>query len=326
MLARLTLQSSLLKGQAAALAKANDSSSNHNARKPSPDSSVFVLNGNGRPSSSPSHSTDEIERLKKALDAANEKIAKQNEELNKIGVVNHVLDRSSPATELDTFKHNSHNGIPIRQDLCDDTKSDISASMSSFSRGVNAWDSVSQAGINPIQQQNIWSMGVNKTWNNRGNSAYPQTIVPQPAARNYPTVANAQLLPENSHFLGAPSQFQLGNLNRSRAGSKGRGRTTNPWPTFWAGGSSPDVSAVTGINNLPYPSMGSFQSPPQMFVPRAQAASTLSAMAPEFTLNNNQANYVAAVSNYRCIKHSIDISSDICWPVLCLAGGAFELP
>ena len=230
------------------------------------------------------------------MNAANEKIAKQNEELHKIGVVSHVLDRSSPAAELDAFKHNSHKGIPIRQDLLDDTKSDISASMSNFSRGVNAWDSVSQAGINPIQQQNIWSMGANKTWNNRVTPVYPQTVVPQPAARNYP---NAQLLPETSHFLGAPNQFQVGNLSRSRAGAKGRGRT-NPWsnPNFWASGSSPDVS---GINNLPFQSMGAFQSPPQMFVPRPQAPSTLSAMAPEFTLNNNQANYVAAVSNCHCI-------------------------
>ena len=281
----------MLKGQAAALLRANDSVIKHRSHKPSPTTTTTSKSTSSedlRASISPVQPRGELERLKRELDAAKEQIAKQDQELHKTRVVHTMIDQVNPVPGHDQYKNPTFKTHNIRRDFIDDNKSDISESMSAYSRGINAWDSVSQVGVNPVMQQSIWSAAASKPWANRGMPAgLPPAMMPRQAVRSN-NVITSPISPEHPHYFGTLGQFHLGNSSRPRT-SGGRGRN-NPWGANWT---NQDPSGMIGMNAAQYQSMNGFANP-QSFEARSVVASTLSAMAPEFTLNNHTG-YAAAV-------------------------------
>ena len=293
-MAKLSQQTRVLKGQAAALCRANDSVTKYRSNKPSPatttstTTSKSASNEDLRASISPFPVNGELERLKRELDEAKEQIAKQGEELHKTRVVHTMFDQNNPVPGMDRFKNSTLKTLGTRRDLIDDNKSDISESMSTYSRGISAWDSVSQVGANPVMQQNIWSAAASKPWANRGMlPGPPPAMIPRQTVRNNNGMTSP-ISRENPQYFGTLGQFHLGNNDRQRtSGSRGRNL---PWGVNWP---NPEAPGMMGMNAAHFQSMNVFPNH-QPFESRSAAASTLSAMAPEFTLNDHPG-YTTAV-------------------------------
>lgn len=264
----------------------------YRSNKPSPTTSKSTSNEDLRASNSPVLASREVERLKRELDAAKEQIAKQDVELHKTRTIHTMLDQANPVSGLDQFKHPNLKNLGTRRDLIDDNKSDVSEAISTYSRGINAWDSVSQVGANPVLQQSIWGAAASKSWANRGIlGGPPPAMMSRQAVRNN-MVINSPISPENPQFFGTLGQFHLGHMNRPRT-SGGRGRNI-PWGANWT---NAEASGMMGMNAAQFHSMNTFPNS-QSFESCSAAASTLSAMAPEFTLSNHPGYATAVCFNF----------------------------
>ena len=254
----------------------------------------------------------EMIRLKKELDAARDKIARQEQELSQTRVMKHTLDQAmEPVTankvtsKSDAFDRT----ISSMQDafqtssrtVPDDSQSDFSDALSNngFNRTHNIWShssrpaynvALSASGTTPsLPQSSIWGAGSGRAWTNRPtNQTLPQLIVPQPSQQqrtfsgpSSPTSSNGRFINDFPHIQGGSSNRRQSNQNShsSSVFSQDRNRS---WDTY---GMAPDGASMNGMTPVTsYQPMGLFQAP-MAYQPRP-IGTPLSPTAAEFSLGN----------------------------------------
>ena len=261
----------------------------------------------------------EVLRLKKELDDAKNKIARQERELSQTRYVKQALGQpasmsanvSVPVTaRLDPGRNggNDHDNTHATNRLMsDDAHSEFSDVLSAggFNRAQSYWtpsgssfqgDASAPMGYTNFPQQSpIWGQQVNRPW---GNKPFGQPVQPGPAMmmqappqqqmqqRTFsgPASPNAGL---NGNFVN--DLTPQGNIGLRRSNTHGnRGSSTygqnrgNQWDNFGMGSEISSMTGMTPISN--YPPMGMFQAP-MSYQPRP-IGTPLSPTAAEFNFGN----------------------------------------
>jgi len=232
---------------------------------------------------------NEMIRLKKELDAAKDKIARQEKELHanwscKQNVSQPKLTVDSTINSLQDNFMAFHRQGPSWSPVMDDARSDISDAMSSGSmhRG-SAWGNLAASHFGQvIPPSNIWSSMSSRPWNNRSAVPnLPPLIVPsqQQAIRPFP----GQISPASG---GRRFQQDMG----GRRGNHSSSRVTSAmssgssWQPYGSGEISPTtINSIQGSMHSPLltPPMGMFQAPMAVYQPRP-IGTPLSPTAAEF--------------------------------------------
>lgn len=299
----------------------NDSSSNDSVQlTPATDSFDITPNSEGNDDETVQLDPAELARLKQELNAAKDKIARQEQELSQTRVIKHTFDQAmGPPSEMD-FHHSgdvteqtisslqsafnaSTRPLPDRQDawgVQDDAHSDISDALSAgaYNRAHGIWANPARPGYGidltaPVNQQYNahapqWSQEAGRAWPNR-----PQVQVPPP-------LMLPRHQPQHGAFTGPPtpvyggdgrlmtdfSQFQhpqglrRPNTQPNRIGPAYNQRNTS------LGSYASNVSSGDGMSpNSTFQPMGTYQGP-MGYQPRP-IGTPLSPTAAEFTASHN---------------------------------------
>ena len=260
--------------------------------------------------------TGEMIRLKKELDAARDKIARQEQELCQTRVIKHTLDQATEpvandktTSKLDAFDrtiasmqdafHTSSRIVP------DDSQSDFSDVLSSngFNRAHSIWSHSTgpryNAGLptstNPpsMQQSSIWNTGSGRSWMNRPmNQGLPQLIVPPPTPQqrtfsgpSSPTSSNGRFMNDFPQSQGGPG-IRRQNTQNSRSSSVFNQDRNRSWETYGMAHDGASMNSMTPVTS--YQPMGLFQAP-MAYQPRP-IGTPLSPTAAEFSLGNISTN------------------------------------
>ena len=263
----------------------------------------------------------EMLRLKKELDAAKNKIARQEQELSQTRIIKHTFDQAkgpsiasitAPKSEtLDRTFSNAHDAYigstrahGLRQESYgphDDARSDISDAISAgaFNRAQNIWSSASGPGYNVglpnlVNQQfqppgNIWGQG-NRSWMNRpmAPAAAPLMMSQQQQAQQRtfsgptsPVSAGPGRFGNDFNNFQGGQNLRRSNTQNSRTGSGFPHMRNNGWDTN-VGNTDSYAMSMTPIS--PFQPMGMFQAP-MTYQPRP-IGTPLSPTAAEFTTSN----------------------------------------
>ena len=272
----------------------------------------------------------EMLRLKRELDAAKDKIARQEQELSQTRVVKHSLDQAmvppsgadlnarSSVTErtmgnLNALTTSSH-PTTTREDtsvIHDDAGSDISDALSAggYNRAQNIWSSPARPGFQyglpgltdrSYQQPTPnWGQAAARPWGNRNmTQGLPGLITQQQQLQQRtisgpPSPASATcggIINDVNQYQGGQG-FRRANPQNSRAGSTFAQPRNNGYDMFGSNVNSADVmSSVSSFQP-----MGMFQNP-MAYQPRP-IGTPLSPTAAEFTTGHLSVNpWNAAVS------------------------------
>jgi hypothetical protein len=305
LIAKLSEQQAILEQQKSALVTNAESNSNGLFRDESNTDSTIPTPTSGSSNATPSTETGDEDKtpklsapdmlkLQKELDAARDKIARQEQELSQTRANKHMLDQ---AKGIAVQGHINTSGRPLGSyGNQDDARSDISDVVSTcgFNRGQNVWSNMSSTGFIPPLggQVNVWDQGINRAFLNRPMlPPLPPLMVPQQQQMQHrpfsgPTSPSSG---NSGRFMNDFSQFQGGqglrrsNTQNSRSGSSYGGQNftqgrNHGWDSY---NSSSDGSPLMGISSNGFPQMGMFQAP-MAYQPRP-IGTPLSPTAAEFT-------------------------------------------
>ena len=255
---------------------------------------------------------NEVELLKQELNAAKDRILKQEKELTKSRNIHNVLDQPAPAPvpKVENISKNTASSQeafyvtrPVGVYVHDDAKSDISEPLSaggSFNRGASIWDSqlnASNACGNLSLGSNIWAQGSKAPWMNRPAApTLPPLMVPSQHPMRAYSGSSSPIYGNIPQYFGDLNQFQYGNGPRrynnqsNRSGSSYNSARTVGWGSYGASG---EISPATSISPVSYQPMGLFQAP-QGYQPRP-IGTPLSPTAAEFTTANGSGPWNATV-------------------------------
>lgn len=265
----------------------------------------------------------EMLRLKQELNAANDKIARQEQELSQTRVIKHTLDQAmGPPSEMDFhFKgevteqtisnlQNAFNAstrpLADRQDswgVQDDSRSDVSEALSAgaYNRSHGIWGNPTRPGLglglgSAIDQQynagfNNWGQEAARPWPNRQQVQIPPPIMlqhhqqQQRAYSGPPTPAYGN----EGRFMNDFNQFQPAQgLRRSNTQTNRMGSTYNQ-RNNGRGSYASSVGSTDGLSSTSaYQPMGMFQGP-MAYQPRP-IGTPLSPTAAEFTASHSAPN------------------------------------
>ena len=302
-------------------------------------------------------------RLKKELDAAKDKIARQERELSQTRSIKHTLDRPQaiPASASTAQRSgNANHSIGQMQDAFnttnrvigprletfgnhDDDRSDISDILSAgaYNRAHNVWTAGSGAGYpqpSPAyndhqfqQPANIW--GQARSWINRPTApALAPLIMPpqqQMQHRTYsgptsPMSADVRFGNEIGQFAGGQG-LRRSHTQNGRSGSAFVQARNSDWAPF---GRSSEATSMTMSPTSSCQSMGMFQAP-MTYHPRP-IGTPLSPTAAEFTggnMNTNVWNSTVSTLSDRPFHIAYFSSEDTCFSRtnLCLSDGTPKL-
>ncbi|MCJ1244303.1 hypothetical protein MMC30_001501, partial [Trapelia coarctata] len=267
----------------------------------------------------------EMLRLKKELDAANDKIARQEQELSQARHIKPTLDTSKgpnaapfmarKSESIDRTISNAQDAFNAvnrsygaRQETYgahEDARSDNSDALSAgaFNRAQGIWSTNIGPGYNsgmpstmnqPFQQSaNIWGQG-SRPWMNRPMApALPPLMVPQQQQMQHRAYSGptSPVSGGSNRFGNDFTTFQGGqglrrsNTQNSRTGSTYTQGRNNGWDTFGHGN---DGSMMNMSPVSSFQPMGMFQAP-MSYQPRP-IGTPLSPTAAEFTSNNTITN------------------------------------
>ena len=239
----------------------------------------------------------ELARLQKELNAAKDKIARQEQELSQTRVIKHTLDQvktESVDQSSSGFPDAFH---PSSRLLQDDTASEFSdvLSPSGFNRGQNIWNPAPGPAFNQqtSQQASIWNSGSYRPFMNRATpQGLPPLIMPGQQQRNYnaglsqPNFSNGnRFANDHNQFQGDPG-FRRSNAQNNRVNQTYGPTRNHGWDNFGASTDGPPVSAIG--TPTAYQTMGMYQAPTD-YQPRP-IGTPLSATAAEFNLGNGPMN------------------------------------
>jgi len=266
----------------------------------------------------------EMLRLKKELDAANDKIARQEQELSQARNTKPTVDSTKgPNAPLMARKSDSidrtisnaqdafnavNRSYGSRQEMYgaqEDARSDNSDALSAgaFNRAPGIWSANPGPGYNPgmpntmnqpfQQSANIWGQG-SRPWMNRPMApSLPPLMVPQQQQIQHRAYSGptSPVSGASSRFGNDFNTFQGGqglrrsNTQNSRTGSVYTQGRNNGWDTFGHGN---DGSMMNMSPVSSFQPMGMFQAP-MSYQPRP-IGTPLSPTAAEFTSNNTMTN------------------------------------
>lgn len=327
LLAKLSVQQVLLEQQKDALTS-GDKAFSYYEQDDSTSGSDLLTPVTDSTSTGSDHESDEktikvgeadMARLQKELDAAKDKIARQEQELSQTRVVNQI---PALATDLPMLTGNKPDTIDraitnlqsaftasirptaiyshhedVRSDNCDLVPTNAS------NRGPNIWGSGPGPGpaFNPgsAGHSNLWDQATNRAWLNRPMAPalaplmMPQQMPPQLQHQMHHRVFSGPSSPVstgNGRFMNDFNQFQSyqglrrSNTQSSRAGSAYSGSSfpqsrNNGWDPY---GNTVDGSPIQGMSPASaFSPMGMFQAP-MPYQPRP-IGTPLSPTAAEFT-------------------------------------------
>ena len=259
---------------------------------------------------------EKMERLKKELDEAKDRIARQEQELSQTRVIKHTIDQVQADTpSIDTVKLDSvDRTITSLQDAfgasrpvfsqgnLEDARSDASEILSAAAtqnRGGNIWGNPNASAYSGHSSSpSIWCQNSSRSWVNRPvpSPLSPIMIPSQHQIRNY-SGPSSPISASNNRYFSDFSQYHPGNGNRrsntqnSRNGPMfGQGRAGG-WDSY---GSNNEGSSVMGISPASYQPIGMFQAP-MGYQPRP-IGTPLSPMAAEFTATSPVSPWNSTVS------------------------------
>ena len=265
----------------------------------------------------------EMERLKKELDAANDQIARQKQELDQSRIMKHTLNQamgSSMDTEPTSYGAALEDSARPRQatlspsarsgnhphDVHWDTRSAMSdtASMDNYNSNQNVWQSsraFGNANFNPgLLNQPCQASG--PTWASSGNRPWGGRAVPN-AATQMIVPQQQQMLLQQRTFSGPASPLPSADFNQYQAGPLPRRPNTqtraaslyppardNVWDAYGNGIGSLDgmTMAMNTIGGGPYQGPGMY-SAPMPYQPRP-IGTPLSPTAAEFRTGSSSTN------------------------------------
>ena len=257
----------------------------------------------------------EMERLKKELDAAKNRIARQEQELSDNRAMKQAQDHTrtglpgttNPAktegvdrTIVDMQEaFNASRSLPTYGSQ-DDARSDISETLSAMAlntRGPTAWGPPTGMGGNMQGAGNVWNPAAARPWINRPMAAPLQPImVPPPQQFRGFSGTKSPVLDGSGNILPDFAQFQGNHGNRRSnlpsvrsSSSLGQNRG-NIWEPYSNNG---DPTGFMGMNTPSIQPMGMFQGPVG-YQPRP-IGTPLSPTAAEFTSTGGMARWNAAV-------------------------------
>ena len=245
---------------------------------------------------------DEMERLKKELDVAKDRIARQEQELSQTRVIKHAFDHVKTGTNtastikpdnVDQTITNLQEAFTASRSIFtpgthEDARSDASETLSTgamHSRGGNIWTNPSGSNYNGLPNPpNIWCQNSNRSWVNRpGPSSLPSLIIPQHQIRNY-SGPSSPISVGHSRYFSDFNQYPSGNGGRRSNIQNGRNGPifgqgcSSGWDSYGPNG---EVSPMMGISTASHQQMGMFQAPIG-YQPRP-IGTPLSPTAAEFT-------------------------------------------
>ena len=294
----------------------------------------------------------EVLRLKKELDAAKDKIARQEQELSQTRVIKHTLDQAigsaaepEPASKpcgTDRNINNINDAFNTqtrlnggRQDLWglqDDTRSDVSdaQSASTFNRARDIWSATTNPGFSLGLPANVnqqfsnpnsgWGQGTTRSWMNRPMpQMMPSLVLPQQQQqmpqRNY-SGPSSPISGTNSSLINDFSRFQGGQGLRRSNTQSGRGGSIFTQPrNGWDlyGNSNNSMDGMSSVSS--FPAMGMFQAQAP-YQPRP-IGTPLSPTAAEFNIGNISTNPWNSAVSRACfmvlIKAELLIATIISW-------------
>lgn len=252
-------------------------------------------------------------RLKKELDAAKDKIARQEQELSQTRVIKRTLDQamgSLPGARpngIITSKNEapgdpSEVNHPSTRVVPEGSQAELSDVLSAngVSRAQSIWSNTTGSSFNTglsgpnshpnLQQSSIWGPGSGRSWMNRPmNQGLPSLMVPQQSTLQQRTLSGPSS-PTSSingrfsdfgHFQGGVG-LRRSNTQSTRAGSAYVPNRNNDWDTFSMLSDGGSINGMNPINSYQPPSM--FQQP-MTYQPRP-IGTPLSPTAAEFTIGN----------------------------------------
>ena len=255
----------------------------------------------------------EVERLRKELNAAKDRISKQEQELTKTRVPNAseasvAAANSKPENTEKYFKHiqgNLTSARPTAYISLDDGKSDVSDVLqagTAFGRGTNTWDHnlvTSAANSNFASSANIWAQGSKPHWMNRpaAPALTPIMVPSHQAVRSY-SGSSSPIFGNVPPFFGEANQYSFNNGTRrynNQSSRSGSSFTSNRGPGWSSYGTSGEISPISNLSSASYQPMGLFQAP-QGYQPRP-IGTPLSPTAAEFPGGNNNGPWNASVGD-----------------------------
>lgn len=267
----------------------------------------------------------ELHRLKQELDAARDKIARQEQELSQTRVIKHTLDQAmGPPSEIDfhlkgdvteqtiSNLQNAFNAstrtLPERQDswaVPDDAHSDISEPLSAgaYNRSHGIWGNSTRPGLglglgtSTDQQYNVnlsnWAQEATRPWPNRQQVQVPPPIMlPQQQQQQHQqrpySGPPTPAYRNESQFMNEYNQLPAPGLRRSNTQTNRLSPAYNQRPNGW-GSYASSVASTDGMSpNSSYQPMSMLQDP-VAYQPRP-IGTPLSPTAAEFTGKHNAPN------------------------------------
>ena len=246
---------------------------------------------------------NEVERLQQELDAAKDKIMKQEKELTKSRDIQSVAEIKLPApcpkvenidNSINHLQAAFNANRPTSSIAYDDSKSDVSEAISAggrFNAGGSLWDghaNASSSGVNATAAS-IWNPGTRPLWMNRPSApALAPLMVPahQPmralSGSSSPVYGNLPQYFSDLHPFQQSNGSRRFNNQSSRSGSTFNSARSFGWSSY---GNSGEVSPVTSLSSVSFQPMGLFQGS-QGYQPRP-IGTPLSPTAVEFTAASN---------------------------------------
>ena len=292
LLAKLSEQQALLEQQKNALASNGTACPNHSKEDAVSDPLPVTSNTEGFNGAVDKGSendetvrieTHEMERLKKELDVAKDRIARQEQELSQTRIIKHAFNNVKNGTHVtNTIDPDSvDRTIASMQDAFsatrpvfpqgnhEDSRSDASEQLSVGaipSRGGNIWTNSHPSNYNSVQSvPSIWCHNSNRAWVNRSTpSSLPQLMIPpHHQMRNYSGPGSPGSATNSRYFSGF-SQYPSSNGTRRNSTQSGRNGAifahggSNGWDSY---GSNGEGSPVMGMSPASYQPIGMFQAP-----------------------------------------------------------------
>ena len=272
----------------------------------------------------------EMVRLKRELDAARDKIARQEQELSQTRVIKHTLDQAmgppsgSDANvrgnvvernigNLNAFNASSRPMVPRQGTfvVSDDARSDVSDALSAgaYNRAQSIWSSPARSGFqfgllgltdqSCQQPAPSWGQAAARPWGPRNMTQGLPGVINQQQQLQQRTFSGPSstasghgsgMFSESNHYQGGQG-LRRANMNNNRTSSAFAQPRNSGYDFFGSSATSADV--MSSVSS--YQPMGMFQNP-MAYQPRP-IGTPLSPTAAEFTANHMSANpWNAAVS------------------------------
>ena len=259
---------------------------------------------------------DEMERLKRELDAAKSMIARKDHELSQARAVKDVSDQAKPGAlghgdharseDVDRDFVNLQDAFRLSRPMAsygnqDDARSDISEALSAGAmnnRAPGVWTPASSYHNGMQGAGNVWNPGAGRSWINRPMAPPLQPIMmpPQQQMRAY-SGATSPVSNMSGRMMNDFNPYQADNGNRRQnlanlrsASVLGHGRGMG-----WEIGAPGEAPSFMGMNPASFQPMGMFQAP-MNYQPRP-IGTPLSPTAAEFTAAGPIGQWNPTVSN-----------------------------